>query len=229
MLDRDRLEELLDAMAESLAGDWLLVGGALVALWLEPRRLTEDVDIVGLGGTQGERLRLMEFAESQGLPIEAVNSAVDFFVQRIHGWRDEIEIFREQGQIRIFRPSPTLFLLLKVGRLSEQDLEDCLAGTPDRWVGGVLEAQGAETAFAVVDAVPVEVDDMVGTLGALRLPNSLLRAFTVGGVNRVSSAREPSSAKASSSGRAELAPRGWPGEASPPRRLHPCHSRRCGR
>ena len=92
MLDRDRLEELLQAMAERLEGDWLLVGGALVALWLEPRRITEDIDIVGLGGTQGERLSLMEFAESQGLPIETVNSAVDFFVQRIPGWRNVVEI-----------------------------------------------------------------------------------------------------------------------------------------
>ena len=113
-------------MVERLKGDWLLVGGALVALWLEPRRVTADIDIVGLEGTQGERLRLMEFAESQGLPIEAVNSAVDFLVQRIPGWRDEIEIFRERGGTRIFRPTPTLFLLLKVRRLSEQDLADCL-------------------------------------------------------------------------------------------------------
>lgn len=126
MLDRDRLEELLEAMTEHLEGDWLLVGGAIVALWLEPRRVTEDIDILGLGGTQGERLRLMEFAESQGLPIEAVNSAVDFLVQRIPGWRDEIEVFRQKGRVRIFRPSPTLFLLLKIKRLSEQDLEDCL-------------------------------------------------------------------------------------------------------
>lgn len=125
MLDRDRIDEILDALTESLEGDWLLVGGALVALWLEPRRVTEDIDIMGVESTQEKRLRLMQFAEDQRLPIEAVNSAVDFFVQRIPGWQDEIEVFREVGNTRIFRPSPTLFLLLKIGRLTQQDLEDC--------------------------------------------------------------------------------------------------------
>lgn len=126
-LDRHRLEGVIEAMAEHLEGDWLLIGGALVALWLEPRRVTEDMDIIGLTGTQEERFRLMQFAEGAGLPIEAVNTAADFFVRRIAGWRDEIELFRSGRRARIYRPTPTLFLLLKMGRLSEQDLADCLA------------------------------------------------------------------------------------------------------
>lgn len=126
-LDRTRIETALGTMTERLEGDWLLVGGALVALWLTPRRVTEDIDLVGLTGSPEERLRVMEIASEAGLPIEAVNSAADFFVRRIHGWRDEIEIFRKGPRARIYRPSPTLFLLLKVGRLSEQDLDDCLA------------------------------------------------------------------------------------------------------
>ena len=127
-LDRERLEALLSAMAERLQGDWLLVGGALAALWLdEPSRTTEDVDLVGLSGAPEERLALMQFAEDMGLPIEAVNSAADFFVRRIPGWQEEIEIFRTGPKSRIYRPTPTLFLLLKIDRLSEQDLGDCLA------------------------------------------------------------------------------------------------------
>ena len=43
------------------------------------------------------------------------------------GWRNDLEIFRESDQVRIFRPSPTLYLLLKVNRLSEQDLAACMA------------------------------------------------------------------------------------------------------
>jgi hypothetical protein len=126
-LDHRRLEELLAALAERLEGDWLLVGGALVALWLEPRRVTEDVDLVGLAGTPEERLQLMQCAADLGLPVEAVNSAADFYVRRIPSWRTEIELFRTGSRARIFRPTPTLFLLLKIGRLSEEDLGDCLA------------------------------------------------------------------------------------------------------
>jgi hypothetical protein len=124
-MDRERLDAVVSALIERLEGDWLLLGGALAALWLEARRTTEDVDLVGLGGTPEERLQVMELAEEVGLPIEALNSAADFFVRRISGWREEIELFRTGPRARLFRPTPTLFLLLKIGRLSEQDLADC--------------------------------------------------------------------------------------------------------
>lgn len=127
MLDHDKLADLFEAMLRDLEGDWLLVGGALTALWLADRRVTEDIDMVGLDGTQEERLRLMRFARSQGLPVETVNSAVEFYLYELDGWRDALEIFRESDGVRIYRPNPTLFLLLKVNRLSEQDLSDCMA------------------------------------------------------------------------------------------------------
>jgi hypothetical protein len=126
-LNRARLDEILGAVADRLEGDWLLVGGALSALWLRPERVTEDVDIFGLSGHNDDRLKLLQLGQDLGLPIEALNSAVDFFVRQIEGWRDEIELFRTGARGRIFRPTPTLYLLLKVKRLSEDDLEDCLA------------------------------------------------------------------------------------------------------
>jgi hypothetical protein len=126
-LDRGRLAEIVDAIAERLPGEWLLVGGALAALWLAPRRTTGDVDVVGLGGTTDERMALMELAGELDLPVEALNSAADFFVRRIEGWRDELEPFRQGSRGRIYRPTVTLFVLLKLPRLSEPDLADCLA------------------------------------------------------------------------------------------------------
>jgi hypothetical protein len=126
-LDRARLEQVVDAIAERLPGQWLLVGGALAALWLEPRRTTEDVDVLGLAGTADERMALMRLAGELDLPVEALNSAADFFVRRIEGWRDELELFRHGTLGRIYRPTVTLFVLLKLRRLSEHDLADCLA------------------------------------------------------------------------------------------------------
>jgi hypothetical protein len=126
-LDRDRLEQVVRAIADRLPGEWLLVGGALAALWLEPRRTTEDVDVMGLGGTAEERMALLGLAAELGLPVEALNSAADFFVRRIDGWRDELEPFVEGARGRIYRPTATLFVLSKLGRLSEHDLADCLA------------------------------------------------------------------------------------------------------
>jgi hypothetical protein len=126
-LNRKRLDEIVRVLGDRLDGDWVLVGGALAAIWLEPRRVTEDIDIISLSGGSGGRLELMEVAEDLGLPIEAVNSAADFFLERIPGWRDQLEVLLKGSRATIYRPDPTLFLMLKARRLSEQDLSDCMA------------------------------------------------------------------------------------------------------
>lgn len=73
-LDRARIAEIVEAIADRLPGEFLLIGGALVALWIEPRRVTEDIDIIGFDGDSRQRLALMDLAHDLGLPIEAVNS-----------------------------------------------------------------------------------------------------------------------------------------------------------
>lgn len=54
----------------------------------------------------------MDFALAQGLPLEAVNSAADFLPRRIPDRTDELELLHEGTHARIFRPTPTLLLLL---------------------------------------------------------------------------------------------------------------------
>jgi len=115
-LDATRLEAIVQSVADHLPGDWLLVGGALVALWLDTRRVTEDVDLVGIEGSGADRLSLLGLARDLGLPVEALNSAADFFVHRVPDWRQQIEPFRIGKTGRVFRPSPTLFLVLKIRR-----------------------------------------------------------------------------------------------------------------
>ena len=125
--DRSRIQALLQKAGDRLDGEWLLIGGAAAAAWFSPSRTTEDIDLISLAGTQEARLALMELAADSSLPIEAVNSAADFFVRRIEGWRDHlVELMRGKTAI-IYRPSATLFLLLKLERLSAEDLGDCLA------------------------------------------------------------------------------------------------------
>jgi hypothetical protein len=124
-LDRDAIERIVHAIGDRLDGEWLIVGGAALALWVAPRRLTEDVDVVPLMQTGSERLALLELAEQLGLPIESVNSAADFFVRRIEGWERQLELLHRGARSVVYRPNATLMLLLKLRRLSERDLEDC--------------------------------------------------------------------------------------------------------
>ena len=125
--DRARIEEFLQLAGERLDGEWLLVGGASAAAWFSPARTTEDLDLIGLSGTQAERLALMELAAVAAIPVEAVNSAADFFVRRIPDWRQQLVLFHRGSRATIYRPSATLFVLLKLPRLSETDLDDCTA------------------------------------------------------------------------------------------------------
>lgn len=125
-LDRTRIERFLARAADALVGDWVLVGGAAAAVWFAPGRMTEDIDLIGSDGTNAERLRIMEVADAEGLPVEVVNSAADYFIRRDPAWNREVVLLRE-GSARIYRPTATMFLLFKLGRLGEQDLDDCLA------------------------------------------------------------------------------------------------------
>ncbi len=125
--DRARIQALLELAGERLTGDWLLIGGGAAAAWFAPSRTTEDVDMIGLAGSQEERFALMQLAADAAIPIEAVNSAADFFVRRVAGWRDELVVLHRGPAATIYRPTATLFLLLKINRLSEVDLDDCLA------------------------------------------------------------------------------------------------------
>lgn len=125
--DRTRIQAFLQLAGERLEGEWLLIGGGAAAAWFAPTRTTEDVDLISLAGTQADRLALMELAAGASLPIEAVNSAADYFVRKIDDWRDHLVVLHRGTSATIYRPDSTLFLLLKVRRLSETDLDDCIA------------------------------------------------------------------------------------------------------
>ena len=150
--DRARVAELLRLAGIRLTGEWLLVGGAAAACWFAPERTTEDLDLIGFGGSQAERFALMELAADAAIPIEAVNSAADFFVRKIPDWRDQlVELHRGPGAT-IFRPNATLFVLLKLGRLTETDLSDCTLLVEH--LAGSGEAIDRDRVLAALDALP---------------------------------------------------------------------------
>jgi hypothetical protein len=126
-LDRDRIERFLDRAARELTGRWVVVGGAAAAVWFAAERTTQDIDIIGSDGTNAERLHLLEVADAEGLPIETVNTGADYYVRRTAGWDTEVIELRRGANATIYRPTATMYLLLKLARLSEQDLDDCLA------------------------------------------------------------------------------------------------------
>lgn len=88
-----------------------------------------------------------------------MNSAADYFVRRVDGWRGHLEPFRTAASARILRPTPTLFLLLKIPRLSEADLRDCLGLLDRARLDGL--AVDSTRVVAAIEALPPEIDDVV--------------------------------------------------------------------
>ena len=128
VLDRETLEKFVKLAGDRLEGDWVVIGGVVLPLLGAGQRVTVDIDIVGPEGSGNrETLALMRIAERLGLPVEAVNQAGSHFLHRIAGWRKQIVPLHEGRSATIHRPSVTLFILLKMSRLSESDLADCLA------------------------------------------------------------------------------------------------------
>lgn len=125
MLRREAIRSFLEQAADRLEGDWILLGGAVVALLLDPDRGTEDIDLVPMAPAPDSRLRLMEAAVRAGLGVETVNSAADFFLRRLPGWESDLVELLRAGGLVIHRPGPRLFVRLKAARMNERDLEDC--------------------------------------------------------------------------------------------------------
>ena len=67
----------------------------------------------------------MELAESLGLPVDAINQAAAFFVEKCGYESSDLLVLKKGKHATIFRPSVNLFWRLKLGRLSESDALDC--------------------------------------------------------------------------------------------------------
>ena len=128
MLDRETLHRFLDLAGDRLAGDWVVMGGIVLPLLGIEHRVTYDIDIAGPDTAGNDQTyALMEIAESLGLPVETINQAGAFFLRRIAGWRKALMPLHRGKRATIHRPNVTLYLLLKIDRMTESDLADCLA------------------------------------------------------------------------------------------------------
>ena len=122
------VEEILDYLANTLGGDWLLTGGALVRLSFDASRGTEDVDLARMGHPHlsGDALlnQFYQWLIARGHGPEWVNTAVEPFLHEVPQWREETVVLKVGSKGKLFRPNLTLFTYLKIRRGTEIDLED---------------------------------------------------------------------------------------------------------
>ncbi len=126
-MEKKLLEKFIHLLVNKVEGKWIIIGGSVLPLLEASSRPTQDIDIAGPPqSTQKDTLTLMEIAQSLGLPIEAINQAASFFLYKIPNWEKELVLIHKSSKASIFRPSATLYILLKLNRFSETDFEDCM-------------------------------------------------------------------------------------------------------
>lgn len=127
LLDIRKLTSFLKLAGERLSGDWVLIGGTVLPALNEEYRATTDIDVVGLNNPdQAATLQLMDIASELELPVESINQAGAYFLMKIPDFEKHLVLLHQGKRASIYRPDVLLYIQLKVGRLTETDLSDCL-------------------------------------------------------------------------------------------------------
>ncbi|MBI3555124.1 MAG: hypothetical protein HY074_02525 [Deltaproteobacteria bacterium] len=126
-VDKKILDKFIRLASDHLRGNWVLLGGTILPLLGVEHRVTTDIDLVGLSDNErAQTLQLMTLAEKTGLPVESINQSAGFFLSKIKSFEKHLVVLKKSKGLTIYRPDTYLFLLLKIGRLTETDLSDCL-------------------------------------------------------------------------------------------------------
>jgi len=142
-MDTQKIDQILNEVCNNLGGDWLLIGGSLVQLLKANDRATRDIDLVPFDASAEIdpvlRLSFVQMAKKLGLVATSINHSAGFFVRQFHNWESQTKLFLSGPKGKVFRPTTTLFLALKIKRATEVDISDCHAylkffheETPDR-------------------------------------------------------------------------------------------------
>ena len=129
MINSKLMKKFIAKVLTNLEGEWVIIGGTVLSLLGIDERVTMDIDMVAINNKQSnsQSIKLMEIAESLGLPVEAINQAGEYFLSKVDGFQDHLILFDQSKKCKIYRPDAYLFLKLKLARSSETDLRDCMA------------------------------------------------------------------------------------------------------
>ena len=128
MITVENYKRFLSSMITELEGDWVLIGGSLLAVINAESRLTADIDLCAVDElTNEKRLSLMKLADQAGLSIEAINLAADYFLKQIPNWKNSVVILQTGAKGNLYRPSLELYMALKLARGTMTDIKDCVS------------------------------------------------------------------------------------------------------
>ena len=126
-IDPPLVRRFVELAVKRLEGHWIIIGGAVLPLIGVDHRVTLDIDVAGPPEARMEQLLvLLKIAKELSLPVEAINQAGAIFLEGVTGFENHLIPVASTDRCTFSRPDATLYILLKIPRLSESDLEDCL-------------------------------------------------------------------------------------------------------
>lgn len=128
MIKPEQYKIFFNLVTEELEGDWVVIGGSMLALVNANARVTADIDMCCMDElTNEKRILLMNLAQQAGLSIESINPAADFFLKQIPHWKSALVLLKAGQKGNLYRPSLELYIDLKLRRYTAVDVEDCIS------------------------------------------------------------------------------------------------------
>jgi hypothetical protein len=127
-MNSNTIHQFIDLAEKKLEGDWVLLGGSLLYFFDHDFRVTTDIDFVPLHSKKNNQnlLKTFEIAAELGLPVDTINSAALYFLEKVKDYEKELLVIRKWKTGRVLRPNLYLFFVLKLARFSENDFRDCI-------------------------------------------------------------------------------------------------------
>ena len=122
-LNLDAVKDLLDEYIRQThcSLDLILIGGLALQAYGVHGRVTVDVD----GELAGELEPLLEFLRSRQVPADLGENISGWSVVAMPpGYRDRTSVWHEEGKLRVRLLHPVDFVIAKLRRGTEQDLDD---------------------------------------------------------------------------------------------------------
>lgn len=127
-IDFKAVKKFISKAEVKLDGDWVVIGSTVLSLLGDESRFTVDIDFIPMNAKgNADSIALMGLAEELGLPVESVNTSGAYFLERISNYRDDLVLVAEKNSFKLYRPNNTLYIILKLGRFADKDLDDCLS------------------------------------------------------------------------------------------------------
>ncbi|MBC7385828.1 MAG: hypothetical protein H7301_06670 [Cryobacterium sp.] len=144
-MEAAKVDALLEDLCQTVGGKWLLLGGSVGPLESGGNRALEELDLLSISHPKlsavDAQAELVIAATRIGLDPKTLNTSARFFLEGIKNWQNQILVSRRGPKGIIYKPSLTLFTVLKLKRGTELDMQDIEQAVKNEGVDAFAQTQ----------------------------------------------------------------------------------------